>query len=211
MCTQSPEACPFCICLHAGSCRLNREAHGGCAVHGYQQGASSGGLAGTSTTVGSKVPNNLARSTGRDSYEPRGAQILAYHGAVAITAVLGHAALRRSPRDLARGRRRGLKCLSAKLTRSKISGPDKRWNFRLVIVVPDAYVHQKQWLCTGWNLLLESAPFERDYLLASPTSNYKGCRQSELQYHTAFTVQNRVIARASYRGQRQFTATTGHH
>ena len=65
------------------------------------------------------------------------------------------------------------KGLSAKLTRSLFSGPDKRWNFRLVIVVPDAYVHQKQWLCTGWNLLLESAPFERDYLLPSPTSNYK--------------------------------------
>ena len=66
------------------------------------------------------------------------------------------------------------KGFSARLTRSKVSGPDKHLNYRLVVVVPDAYVQHKTWLTTGWQLLQSSAPFVRDYLLPSPTSNYKG-------------------------------------
>ena len=39
--------------------------------------------------------------------------------------------------------------LNGKLTRTKVSGPDKRHNFRLLVVHPSAYVHQKDWLVIG--------------------------------------------------------------
>ena len=41
--------------------------------------------------------------------------------------------------------------LLGKLTRSKVSGPDKKLTFRLIVVHSSAYVHQKSWLMTGWH------------------------------------------------------------
>ena len=77
------------------------------------------------------------------------------------------------------------KGLITKLSRSEVSGLDKKLNLRLIVVVAEAYVQQNSWLATGWQILREAAPHERDCLLPAPTSNYKGCRQAELQYHTA--------------------------
>ena len=42
--------------------------------------------------------------------------------------------------------------LNGRLTRTKVSGPDKRHNFRLLVVHPSACIHQKDWLVTGWRL-----------------------------------------------------------
>ena len=39
--------------------------------------------------------------------------------------------------------------LLGKLTRSTVSGPDKKLNFRLLVVHSSAYVHQKLWMSTG--------------------------------------------------------------
>ena len=33
-----------------------------------------------------------------------------------------------------------------KLTRSKVAGPDKKLNYRLLMIHPSAYIHQKEWL-----------------------------------------------------------------
>ena len=69
--------------------------------------------------------------------------------------------------------------LLAKLTRSKVSGLDKRLNFRVVVIHTSAYVQHNDWLSTGWELLLKGAPHERDYLLPAPS-----------KYATAVQTQN---------------------
>ena len=55
-----------------------------------------------------------------------------------------------------------------------------------------AFVHQKDWLATGWDLLLKEAPYARDYLLPAPANNYRWFKRRELTYHTAFAVQSRI-------------------
>ena len=96
--------------------------------------------------------------------------------------------------------------LLAKLTRSKVSGPDKQLNFRVVVI----HVQHKDWLSTGWELLLKGAPHERDYLLQAPSNNYRGFKTKELRYATAFAVQTQIISLASYRGLKIFQGSTGH-
>ena len=100
--------------------------------------------------------------------------------------------------------------LHRKLTRSKVSGPDKKLNFRLLVVHPSSCVHQKDWLVAGWNLLEKEAPYWRDYLLRAPANNYRGLRRKELSYQTAFAVQSQIISLASYRGLKIFRMSTGH-
>ena len=39
--------------------------------------------------------------------------------------------------------------LNGRLTRTKVSRPNKRHNFRLLVVHPSAHTHQKDWLVTG--------------------------------------------------------------
>ena len=100
--------------------------------------------------------------------------------------------------------------LLAKLSRSKVSGPEKRLNFRVVVIHSSAYVQHKNWLSIGWELLQKGAPHERDYLLPSPSNNFRGFKTKELKYATAFAVQSHVIFLASYRGLRIFQGSTGH-
>ena len=102
-------------------------------------------------------------------------------------------------------------CLLAKLTRSKVSGPDKHLNFRVVVIHASAYVQHKNWLSTGWELLLKGAPDERDYPLPAPSNNYRGFKTKELKYATAFAVQTQIISLASYRGLKIFQGSTGHY
>ena len=52
--------------------------------------------------------------------------------------------------------------LLGKLTRSKVSGLDKKLNFRLIVVHSSASVHQESWLMTGWQLLEKETPHSRD-------------------------------------------------
>ena len=100
--------------------------------------------------------------------------------------------------------------LNGKLSRTKVSGPDKRHNFRLLVVHPSAYVHQKDWLVTGWRLLEKEAPHLRDYLLPAPTNNFRGVKRKKLSYQAAFAVQSQIVSLASYRGLRIFRMSTGH-
>ena len=101
--------------------------------------------------------------------------------------------------------------LQARLTRSKVSGSDKHLNFRTVIIHPSAYIQRRDWLAVGWNLLLNGAPHERDYLLPAPTNNFHGFKTKELKYSTAFAVQTHIISTACYRGLRVFENSTGHY
>ena len=88
-------------------------------------------------------------------------------------------------------------------------GPDKKLNFRFLVVHPSAYVHQKDWLATGWHLLEKEAPHLRDYLLPVPTNNFRGFKRKELSFQTAFAVQSEIVSLASYRGLRIFRVSTG--
>ena len=90
--------------------------------------------------------------------------------------------------------------LLAKLTRSKVSGSDQHLNFRVVVIHASAYVQHKNWLSTGWELLLKGAPHERDDLLPAPSNTYRGFKAKELRYATVFAVQTQIISLASYRG-----------
>ena len=101
--------------------------------------------------------------------------------------------------------------LNGRLTRTKVSGPDKRHNFRLLVVHPSAFIHQKDWLVTGWRLLEKEARHLRDYLLPAPTNNFRGFKRKELSYQTAFAVQSQIVSLASYRGLRTFRMSTGHY
>ena len=99
--------------------------------------------------------------------------------------------------------------LLGKLTRSKVSGPDKKPNFRLLVVHSTAYVHHKLWLVTVWQLLEKEAPYSRDYLLPAPSNNHKGFKNKELKYQAPFAVQSRILAFSSYRGQKIIGRTLG--
>ena len=48
------------------------------------------------------------------------------------------------------------------------------------------------------------APFERDYLLPSPTENYMQCIQKEMRYDTAYALQNRVLTLARSGNEKLF-------
>ena len=79
--------------------------------------------------------------------------------------------------------------LLAKLTRSKVSGPDNNLTIRFI------------WLSTSWELLLKGAPYERDYLQPAPTNNYRGFKNKELKYQTAFAIQTQIISRVGWRSE----------
>ena len=78
--------------------------------------------------------------------------------------------------------------LLGKLKRSSVTGPDTKLNFRLLVIHSSAYVHQKLWMLTGWQLLEKEAPYSRDYLLPAPSNNYHG-----FKYQVAFAVQTRIL------------------
>ena len=101
--------------------------------------------------------------------------------------------------------------LQAKLSRRKVSGSDKHLNFRTVIIAPSAYVHLKNWLAVGWDLLQKGAPHDRDYLLPAPSNNFLGFKTKELKYSTAFAAQTHIISMARFRGLRVFECSTGHY
>ena len=101
--------------------------------------------------------------------------------------------------------------LVGKLTRSKVSGPDKKLNYRLLVVHSSSHVQHKDWLVSGWKVLDKEAPYIRDYLLPAPTNNFRGFKRKELKYQAAFGIQSQIISWLSCRGQRLFRASTGHY
>ena len=101
--------------------------------------------------------------------------------------------------------------LLGKLKRSKVTGPDKKLNFRLLVIHSSGYVHQKLWMLTRWQLLEKEAPYSRDYLPPAPPNNHSGFKNKELEYQVVFAVQTRLLAFATYRGQRIFRTSSGHY
>ena len=101
--------------------------------------------------------------------------------------------------------------LMGELTRSKVSGPDKKLNFRLLAVHSAAYVQHKHWLISGWRILEKEAPYVRDYLLPAPTNIFRGFKRKELKYQAAFGIQSQIISLLSHRGQRLFQPRTRHY
>ena len=101
--------------------------------------------------------------------------------------------------------------LVGKLSRSKVTGRDKRVAFRVLVIHPSAFVHQKDWLITGWAVLSKEAPYVRDYLLPAPANNFRGFKRKELTYHTTFAVQSQIVSLAAYRGLRIFRTQTPHY
>ena len=57
---------------------------------------------------------------------------------------------------------------------------------------------------------MKGAHYDRDYLLPAPSNNYRGFKNKELKYQTAFAIQTQIISLASYRVLRIFQSHTGH-
>ena len=73
-----------------------------------------------------------------------------------------------------------------------------------MVVSEACYVRKPDWLSRGWELLQSQASYPRDYLLPMPSTNFKGCRQRELQYHTAHALQGRVLGSVTAGGEKFF-------
>ena len=71
----------------------------------------------------------------------------------------------------------------AKLARSKTLGADRNLNFRVMAVDSCRYFQQPDWLSNGWKLLTH-VDCVRDYLMPTPSSNYRICKKAELRYDT---------------------------
>ena len=94
--------------------------------------------------------------------------------------------------------------LIAKLTWSKTIGEDKKVRYRTVLITECCFVTQPDWFSAGWALLREKADFRRDYLLPSPTTNYRGCVQKQLQYDTASATQTKLFLGLTVAGEKLF-------
>ena len=67
-------------------------------------------------------------------------------------------------------------------------------NCRHKKVNASCFLAHPTWLSTGWSLLQQLAPFDRDDLLPTPSRIFVGCLKFELRYDTAFALQNRILA-----------------
>ena len=100
---------------------------------------------------------------------------------------------------------------TALLNRSKTIGDDKSSHSRPLIIDSACYLHSKEWMQTGWELLSDSANFERDFLLPAPSTNYRRVVRSELRYATVYAMQNRVLSSLSLDGSRIFIYPVTHY
>ena len=105
-----------------------------------------------------------------------------------------------NPRDI----RIDSSSFSATLTRGKTIGEDKAIRSRPLIIDAECYLHSRSWISTGWNILKETAGYERDYLLPSPSTNYHGVTRTELRYSIAHSMLGRVLGTLTLDGIRLF-------
>ena len=105
-----------------------------------------------------------------------------------------------NPRDI----RIDSSSFSATLTRGKTIGEDKAIRSRPLIIDSESYLHSRSWITTGWNILKETAGYERDYLLPSPSTNYHGVTRTELRYSIAHAMLGRVLGTLTLDGIRLF-------
>ena len=82
---------------------------------------------------------------------------------------------------------------------------------RLVAINRGAFFQNASWMVTGWQLLNEHAAFERDYLLASPSDGFRGCRRQELKYVVGSAVQFRLLSSLKLNGKQLFSQRVAQH
>ena len=105
-----------------------------------------------------------------------------------------------NPRDI----RIDSSSFSATLARGKTIGEDKAIRSRPLIIDAECYLHSRCWISTGWNFPKETAGYERDYLLLSPSMNYHGVTRTELRYSIAHAMLGRVLGTLTLDGIRLF-------
>ena len=97
-----------------------------------------------------------------------------------------------------------------KLRHAKSIGFDRGLNMRLVVVDVACFVQDKRWMEIGWQLVRQEAPFERDYLLLSPSGNYRVCLRRKLKYSVGAAVQAKILASLQFRQQQLFDHPVAH-
>ena len=112
-----------------------------------------------------------------------------------------------NPRDI----RIDCSSFTATLTRGKTIGEDKAVQSRPLIIDAECYLHSRSWISTGWDILKETAGYERDYLLPSPSTNYHGVTGTELKYPIAHAMLGRVLASLTLDGTRLFPFQVQHY
>ena len=109
-----------------------------------------------------------------------------------------------NPRDI----RIDCSSFTATLTRGKTIGEDKAVQSRPLIIDAECYLHSRSWISTGWDFLKETAGYERDYLLPSPSH---GVTRTELKYPIAHAMLGRVLASLTLDGTRLFPFQVQHY
>ena len=84
--------------------------------------------------------------------------------------------------------------MSALLSWSKTIGTYKSVTSRSRVLDACCYRVHSAWLWTSWSLLLQAAPFVRDFLLPGPSTALVGCAKTALKYAAAYAILGRVMA-----------------
>ena len=83
------------------------------------------------------------------------------------------------------------------LERSKTIGRDKNVQMRPLYLDAACFFQYPGWFGSGWKLLSQLAPQDRDFLLPGPTPGLQGCTKVELRYDMGFAIQGRLLAQLS--------------
>ena len=99
----------------------------------------------------------------------------------------------------------------AKLSHSKTLGSDRSVTMRLVVVNKSCVIKRVGWLTTGWSLMRQESPFDRDYLLPVPTGNHGSCKKQELKYAVGSAIQTGVLSILKVGGEPLFRHRVVHY
>ncbi|CAE7367520.1 unnamed protein product, partial [Symbiodinium pilosum] len=68
------------------------------------------------------------------------------------------------------------------LSISKTSGPDRRQVELPIAITEDSWLYERDWLQVGWRLLMDAAPFDRDYLIPALRPDFGAFRRRIASY-----------------------------
>ena len=68
------------------------------------------------------------------------------------------------------------------LSISKTSGPDRRQVELPIAITEDSWLYERDWLQVGWKLLMDAAPFDRDYLIPALHPDFGAFRRRMASY-----------------------------
>ena len=71
---------------------------------------------------------------------------------------------------------------SVVLSVSKTSGPDRRQVELPIAITEDSWLYERDWLQVGWKLLMDAAPFDRDYLIPALHPDFGAFRRRMASY-----------------------------